>query len=65
MAVALSFPEKLELTTGSKEQAQAAHNSKRWINVLEERAKAREASWYLLKMDRVTRKVFCKKEGTG
>jgi hypothetical protein len=29
MAVTLSFPGKLELTTGSKEQAQTAYNSKR------------------------------------
>jgi hypothetical protein len=65
MTVTLLFPGKLELTTGSKEQAQTAHNSKRWINTLEEGAKAREASWYPLKIDRVTRETLCKKEGTG
>jgi hypothetical protein len=43
IAVALLFSGKLKLTTGSKEQAQTAYNSKRWINVLRKEAKAREA----------------------
>ena len=65
IAVSVPFLGKLELITGSKEQAQAARNNKKWINALSEGAKAREASWYLLKVDGVTREVLCKREGTG
>src|SRR5271170_309364 len=65
IAVSLPFPGKLELITGSKEQAQAARNNKKWINALGEGAKAREASWFPLKVDGVTREVLCKREGTG
>ena len=65
VAVAVPFPGKLELITGSKEQAQAARNSLSWVNALGEGAKAREALWYPLKVDGVTREVLCKKEGSG
>ena len=65
MAVSLPFPGKLELITGSKEQAQAARNNKRWINALGQGAKAKEASWYPLKVDGVLREAVCKEGGTG
>src|SRR5579871_5507549 len=65
IAVSLPFLGKLELITGSKEQAQAARNNKKWINALGEGAKAREASWYPLKVDGVLREAVCKEGGSG
>jgi hypothetical protein len=56
---------RLEIVTGSKEQAQAARENKRWVRGFGEGAKPKEAIWFPLKVDGVDRKTLCKEEGTG
>jgi hypothetical protein len=56
---------RLELHTASRKQAEAARNNIRWARELSERAKPREATWYPVKVDSVSREMLCRKEGTG
>lgn len=65
--IAASMPTqgRLEIVTASKKQAQAARENKRWVRGFGEGAKAKEATWFPLKVDGVMREELCKKEGTG
>lgn len=65
--IAVSTPAqgRLEIITGSKEQAQAARENRRWVQGFGEGAKSKEATWYPVKVDRVDRKTLYKEGGTG
>jgi hypothetical protein len=65
LAVSAPFQGRIEVVTGSRKQAQAARENKRWVRGLGEGAKSRGATWYPLKIDGVMRETLCKKEGTG
>jgi hypothetical protein len=56
--IAVSAPTqgRLEIITGSKVQAQAARENKRWVRRFGEGAKPKEATWFPLKVDGVDRK---------
>jgi hypothetical protein len=64
-AVAAPIQGRLEIVVGTKAQAEAARKNKRWVRGFGEGAKAKEAAWFLLKVDGVDRKTLCKEEGTG
>jgi len=57
--------ERLEIQTGSKEQAEIARGSTEWTKAFGENAKVKQAAWYPIKIDGVFRADICKKTGNG
>jgi hypothetical protein len=56
---------RLETMVASKEQAQQARANARWVRGFGEAAKAKEATWYPIKVDGVAREAICKEGGNG
>jgi hypothetical protein len=57
--------ERLEIRTGSKEQADIVRADDQWTKVLGASAKVRQAQWHPIKVDGVTRVEICEKAGDG